>query len=228
VGVTTYIYIIMMTIFMLSIPSSYIRALISISSLFLILYIRGEDPKIGYRAIPVSSAIAFVMTLPFLLVSEVRYSGADLKLGEIIPWHLSIALWEESVYRGHILRYSTPQFIFSSVIFSLIHSQNPGFGLMPFIGLLSAGIFLCSLRVHLGLSSAIAFHFCWNIFLEHLWGFPTSGIIGSSLFSSELKGSPIITGGPFGPEGSLIALIEFSLGSAALYMLKRASNSRPS
>jgi membrane protease YdiL (CAAX protease family) len=221
VEAAAYIYIIIMTIFMLSIPSSYFRALISISSLLLILYLRGEDPKISYRAIPLSSAMAFMMTLPFLLVSDVEYSGANLELGEIVPWHLSIATWEESVYRGYILGYSPPQFIFSSIIFSLIHSQNPGFGLMPFIGILSAGIFLCLLRVSFGLLPAISFHFCWNIFLEHLWGFPTSGIIGSSIFSSELRGDPIITGGSFGPEGSIIALIEFSVGSAVLYMLKR-------
>ncbi|MCC6029845.1 MAG: hypothetical protein LM591_06875 [Candidatus Korarchaeum sp.] len=93
-----YIYMIIMTIFMLSIPSSYFRALISISSLLLILYLRGEDPKIGYRAIPLSSAVAFTMTLPFLLISDVKYSGVNIELEEIIPWHLSIAVWEESVY----------------------------------------------------------------------------------------------------------------------------------
>ncbi len=206
----------------LLIPSVYLRAVTSSLLLLLLLRAKGSGYHFGaFKGSVLSPFVAFIMTLPFLSSARISYSEASLaEIAQMIPWHVSIAIWEECLYRGPILRYSMPRFILSSALFSLMHSQNPGFGILPFIGIFSAGIFLCSLRARWGLIPSVLFHTSWNICLEHLWGFPTSGLKGISFFKSEPVGIDLITGGDFGPEGSLLAVAEFV---AASLMLRRGT-----
>lgn len=198
--------------FMLIIPSIYLRAAISILSIATIHKLRRRNINLGNpNGALASSALAFLMTLPFLTLADLRYTDiSQFDVIRIIPQQLAIAVWEECFFRG-VLSGSAFQFILSSMFFSLLHSLNPGFGILPLINLFIIGVFLCLLRIRYGLLASISFHFSWNTVSEHLWGFPTSGILGISVFTSKLVGPSPLTGGKFGPEGSLIALIEFAI-----------------
>lgn len=211
-------YLISLSLITLTIPSVHLRAATSLTLFLISLRVKGVRYNFGSvnRSV-LSSLLALKMTLPFLLLYRVRYSGIDpMEIVPMIPWHVSIALWEEFLYRGPISDYSPARFLLSSSMFSLAHSQNPGFGFLPCIGILSAGFFLCSLRVRWGILPSVSFHLSWNLCLEHLWGFPTSGLTGSSVFLSEPTGPSFLTGGDFGPEGSVIAIAGFTLSSVLL------------
>ncbi|MCS7102600.1 MAG: CPBP family intramembrane metalloprotease [Candidatus Korarchaeum sp.] len=212
------IYLVLLTLIILAIPSIYLRAATSLLLLLILLQVKGVSYNLGNpRESFLSVLLAFSMTLPFLLFARVKYSGvSQLEIAQMVPWHISIAILEECLYRGPILSYSLPKFILSSSLFSLTHSQNPGFSILPSIGIFSAGIFLCSLRVKWGLLPSVLFHLSWNLCLEHLWGFPVSGLTGSSVFSLEPIGPSFLTGGEFGPEGSILAVAEFTLSSVLL------------
>ncbi len=202
------------TILMMVVPTPYLRALLSLTVFALLVRYHGEDPKIGTLTRSVTASIlAFAMTLLLLPFSQVEVSGFDSAvLLSIIPFHLSVAVWEEVVYRGYpLLRFSRVNLLASSLAFSLIHAFNPGFGLQAFLGIFMAGLALGVMRCEWGLGPAISMHFSWNIFMEHLWGYPTSGLRGPSVFVSNLVGSDILTGGNFGPEASIIVMIEFFL-----------------
>ncbi|MDK2372978.1 MAG: CPBP family intramembrane metalloprotease [Candidatus Korarchaeota archaeon] len=200
------------TVLMMLVPTPYLRALLSLTIFALLVKYHGGDPKIGtLKGSVTASILAFAMTLPLLPFSQLEFSGFDpALLLNVIPFHLSVAVWEEVVYRGYpLLRFSRTSLLASSLAFSLIHAFNPGFGLQAFLGVFVAGLALGLMRCEWGLGPAISMHFSWNIFMEHLWGYPTSGLRGPSVFVSKLVGSDILTGGDFGPEASIIVMAEF-------------------
>ncbi|GEM_PF-1270257 len=212
------------TILMMVVPTPYLRALLSSTVFVLLVRYQGEDLKIGsLKRSVAASLLAFAMTLPLLLFSKLEFSDFNSAfLLSAIPFHLSVAVWEEVVYRGYpLLRFSRVNLLASSLVFSLIHAFNPGFGLQAFLGIFIAGLALGLVRCEWGLGPAISMHFSWNISMEHLWGYPTSGLRGPSVFVSKLIGSDILTGGNFGPEASIIVMIEFSLLFLALRFMRR-------
>lgn len=223
------IFYFMITILVtLIIPEIHLRAVSSLVIVLVMLRLRGIHPRLGtVEGSVISPILALTMTIPFASIAEVNYHGAEIvEIASMIPYHLSVAVWEECLYRGFILRRSPPLLILSSSIFSILHAKNPGFGFLPFIGLLSAGIFLCLIRIGWGLIPSVLFHLSWNLSLEHLWGFPTSGLRGPSIFSSELVGPSFMTGGDFGPEGSVLAVVEFALASAILLLKARRARGK--
>ncbi|MDK2383393.1 MAG: hypothetical protein QI199_01115, partial [Candidatus Korarchaeota archaeon] len=97
------------TVLMMAIPTPYLRAFLSLIIFALLVKYHGEDPKIGtLKGSVTASILAFAMTLPLLLFSQLEFSGFDPAfLLSMIPFHLSVAVWEEVVYRGYpLLRFS--------------------------------------------------------------------------------------------------------------------------
>lgn len=201
---------------MIAIPSVYLRAIISILLLLALVRLEGESLNLNLGTIKGSlqaSFMALALTLTLLPISEVRLAGAKpLTLFQALTFQLAVSTWEEIVFRGYpLLRFSKTLLISSSLAFSLIHAFNPGFGIQAFFGLLLAGLLLGILRYYFGLLPSISFHLTWNFLIEHVWGFPNSGIRDQSIFISEIGGSELISGGLFGPEASLIFMVEISI-----------------
>ena len=168
-----------------------------------------------------ASFLAFIMTFPFLLISDVRFSGyIPLEDAlDILLLQASVSTWEEVVYRGPLYKRTLTSLIFSSFMFSLIHSFNPGYGIMAFLGIFSAGLALGIMRHFWWLLSTISFHLTWNIAIGHIWGFTLSGIREESIFISTLHVPTLLSGGYFGPEASIISLLEFLLTFVAISYL---------
>jgi hypothetical protein len=137
-------------------------------------------------------------------------TGTDLALAFALM--TAIALLEETMMRGYVLRNlkwgygPVPALIASSVFFGLIHVVNPGGALPGILGTTAAGLVLGYSYLATGrLWLPMGFHFAWNFFLGPVFGFPVSGIELDSLISQTTVGSPIWTGGQFGPEAGLLA-----------------------
>jgi membrane protease YdiL (CAAX protease family) len=134
-----------------------------------------------------------------------------------------IAISEELIFRGYVLKNMMKSFnkwialFISAVLFSMVHFYNtgiPAIGLFnTFLGGLVLGI---SYIITRSLWLPIFFHLSWNFIQGPILGFKVSGLKFESIMSVETSGSPFITGGDYGFEGSIICtimlIIAFSAG----------------
>jgi membrane protease YdiL (CAAX protease family) len=116
--------------------------------------------------------------------------------------------------------------LLTSVVFSLMHLFNPGAGVLPLVNVALAGVILALVYLRSGsLWVAVGFHWGWNFGEGPLFGFNVSGLTaGPTLFEAAPKGAAWLSGGAFGPEGSVLLTIT----SAILIILLLAGKiSRP-
>ena len=155
-----------------------------------------------------------------------------------IPAHLwaAVTLWvfgaisEEIGLRAVIFRLverwsgSWIALFLSAAIFGAIHLGNQDVSLAGVIGIavgsgiLYAAVFMITRR----LWAVIGIHFAWNMCEGTIFGTPVSGFDFDSFLVSNLSGPTWLTGGRFGPEASIPALIVLTLaGTAALALAHR-------
>ncbi len=139
---------------------------------------------------------------------------------------------EEIMVRGYILNNlcdSMNQYIalfISSLLFSLMHLGNANVTIISFINILLAGILLGIYYIHKrNLWLPIALHFSWNFFQGPVYGFEVSGVDTSGIIIQDLQGNDMLTGGPFGFEGSLFAT--FLIIVAILFLHYKYKNNKP-
>ncbi|MCD6243757.1 MAG: CPBP family intramembrane metalloprotease [Candidatus Korarchaeota archaeon] len=222
-------YMILQILLITLLPSTYLRAAFSLLVFLTVMFIERRDLGLGGWQYALKGAlIAFLLVLPFLAIASIS-EGSISSIEELLSpfiYHLSVSIWEENVFRAYPLyRLTVGSLLSSSLLFSLVHAYNPGFGIMPFLGIFTAGIMLGLMRYEFGLGAVYSFHLAWNFLIGHILGLTLSGISGGpSLLRSYLEGPEILTGGVFGPEGSVIAIGEFTLLSILLF--KQIASSR--
>ncbi len=68
----------------------------------------------------------------------------------------------------------------------------------------------------------VGLHVSWNLVQGYVLGLPVSGInLPASLLRPQLHGAEILTGGNYGPEGSLLATVVIVAGTVYLLLSKR-------
>jgi membrane protease YdiL (CAAX protease family) len=163
-----------------------------------------------------------------------------------IEWHgaapawraagLSIqaALVEEVLVRGVALRLlwrafgPLSAFVISAAIFGLAHLSNPGGAIVAAVCVaLEAGVMLGAFYALTGrLWMSIGVHAAWNFAQGYLFGAAVSGAsMGPALVSSTARSGAAtsLTGGAFGPEASLPALLVCGcVGIATLILAYKA------
>jgi len=124
------------------------------------------------------------------------------------------AWWEELVFRGYLLQNMINGMgknwavIISCILYGAVHATNPNasiisssiivlFGFMRLYGYLRTSQLWLSMGMHAG----------WNFFQGPVFGFGTSGYETESVLIHKLNGSDWLTGGKFGPEGSVITIL---------------------
>ena len=135
----------------------------------------------------------------------------------IIPFTVAftIAIIEEILLRGIVFRIteekwgSTIALIISGAIFGGLHLINPHVSLLSILCTTVVGVLLgAAYMYYRNLWLPIAIHFAWNFTQNGIFGAITSGNEKtSSLFTTQITGPDILTGGHFGPEGSIQALL---------------------
>jgi len=132
---------------------------------------------------------------------------------------------EEVLFRGYVLsnvraRWGIRWAIgVSSVAFSLLHAPNPGYGVLPALNLTLFGVAMALYRVRWDndqLWGVFAIHTAWNWLQQVVFGLPNSGNlspVNDVLFSVAPNPAlpDFVTGGGFGPEGTLGATIVLSV-----------------
>jgi len=141
--------------------------------------------------------------------------------------YMFVSVNEELLTRGYLYGLIKRDFgtissiIITSILFSLLHIGNPNIlqNPLPLTNLFLAGIlFGVAREASGGLWVPIGLHFTWNFFLGNIYGLAVSGMdIGQSIIKTELVGHPLINGGGFGPEGSIIASLVIVVFSVVIW-----------
>jgi membrane protease YdiL (CAAX protease family) len=110
--------------------------------------------------------------------------------------------------RSHLIGFIAAAFIFSILLFTLAHTGNGGeTALGIFSVALAGGTFAFSLYRTGSLWWAIGFHTSWDWAQSYLYSTPDSGNLARGhLLNSHPMGSALLSGGPTGPEGSVLLI----------------------
>ena len=137
------------------------------------------------------------------------------------------ALWEELVFRGYLYAVASEAAgrwvarLSSSVAFGAVHFMNPGANARTTVVVVLAGLCLCLVRERANsLPAAWSAHLAWNWVMAALLHVPVSGLpFATPGYRAVPRGSDWITGGAWGPEGGLVAMLV--LGTAMAVGLRR-------
>jgi len=198
-------------------------------------------PAAGQLAIGLGLGSAMFVAVMTILIGAGLYS---------VEWHGAAPAWrgaglamqsavvEELLVRGVILRLlwrafgPAVAFAASAALFGLGHAFNPGATVMSVVCIaLEAGVMLGALYALTGrLWMSIGVHAAWNFTQGYVFGAAVSGSdFGPSLARSVAHGdaSVWLSGGSFGPEASLPALLVCgAVGVATLWLAARAGGFR--
>jgi uncharacterized protein len=134
---------------------------------------------------------------------------------------------EELLFRGIVFRImeeglgSALALALSALFFGLLHLANPNASLVAALaiaieaGLLLGAAYMLTRRLWL----AIGVHFAWNFVQGGVFGVAVSGNETQGLLQSTLSGPALLSGGAFGAEASVFAVLA-CLGATA-YLLWR-------
>ncbi len=135
---------------------------------------------------------------------------------------------EEAVFRGYpfqcLVASITPvgAIAVTSAFFGAAHLGNPHRTWISTINTMLVGVpfAIAYLRTR-SLWMPIGMHFIWNFLLDFVFGLPVSGLnMTASVLTARVQGPTWLTGGDYGPEGSLLATIAILLGTVYLAFAK--------
>jgi hypothetical protein len=189
------------------------------------LGLRGLPPQwLGGFAMGAGYMLACVATMA--LLGGYRVTGVSFALGPLLAGlllHVGVGLFEEGLFRGILFRLleeglgSWAALTITAVLFGAIHLSNPAGTLWGAAAIMiEAGVVLGAVYMATrSLWFVSGLHTAWNFLQGPVFGFNISGsnIATESLLTPSIQGPELLTGGAFGIEASLIAvLIGLALG----------------
>ena len=160
-----------------------------------------------------------IITAILAIFGMYSIDGYDFNVTNLIErfvFFLVIAVGEEIIFRGIIFRMIAERWnvaaalIVSSLLFGVMHIFNPDASIWSSIAIaIEAGLLLGAAYSFSGnLWLPIGIHWTWNFMEGNIFGFDVSGSPESyRLLTPSISGPDILTGGGFGPEASIIALV---------------------
>jgi uncharacterized protein len=155
------------------------------------------------------------------------YNGLHPLVGALAVGIIS-GVGEEIILRGVVFRQieawlgSWAALLASALLFGALHLANPNAtALAAFAIALEAGVLLAAVyMVTRRLWAPIGLHAAWNFTQGGVFGVPVSGTNFAGMLSERASGPELLTGGQFGAEASLPAMIICT--TFGLYFLLRA------
>lgn len=156
------------------------------------------------------------------------WGGLSNWLFVIFAAGISAGFVEEFIFRGILFRWieefggSWAALVVTSALFGFVHIGNDNAtwfssaAIAIEAGLMLGGAYMLtrSLWVPIGL------HFGWNVTQGLVWDVPVSGNDVDGVVNARLVGDPLISGGAFGLEASVIAVV--LAGGFGVWLVKRA------
>lgn len=127
---------------------------------------------------------------------------------------LVVPVLEELIFRGVLFRILEEMFgtliglIVSSVLFGAAHLLNDNATMLAasFLSIELGALLAVAYVITRSLWLPIGLHAGWNFALGNIFGAADSGTIVQGLLETKTSGHPLLTGGAFGPEASIITL----------------------
>ncbi len=133
----------------------------------------------------------------------------------VLAMAITSGVIEEILFRGLFFRLieqwlgSWSALIISALLFGLLHVSNPnsswlaGFAIALEAGILLGALYMLTRR----LWAVIGLHMAWNFAQGGIYGISVSGFASEGLIVPAIQGSDYLTGGAFGGEASIPAII---------------------
>ncbi|WP_454085735.1 CPBP family intramembrane glutamic endopeptidase [Georgenia sp. Marseille-Q6866] len=173
-------------------------------------------------------AAATIGALALLGAYQVTGWGSLSDALTVVGMMCAVAVAEEVVFRGVVLRLLEPRWGTwlalggSSALFGLVHLVNPSASLWGATAIaVEAGLLLGAAYVATrSLWLPIGLHLGWNVTIVAVFGTVTSGAEAhGALVTAGTSGPTWLTGGDFGPEASVVAVLLCSAVTAVLLVL---------
>lgn len=185
---------------------------------------RRDDLPFDGRSRDLLSGIVFATLLLSLIVGIAAllggyrvsgWGGSTSLLWLVVAAGINAGFFEEIVFRGIVFRFleefagSWIALFLSALMFGWIHRFNPNATLFTTLAIaLEAGVLFGGAYMWTrNLWFAIGLHAGWNFAQGYIWDVPVSGVPVDGLLQSHPAGNPLISGGAFGMEGSVIAVV---------------------
>jgi membrane protease YdiL (CAAX protease family) len=177
----------------------------------------------------VGTALYTACVLLLVLLGMYKFEGLN-PLSIMIPgiaMAVKSAVFEELVFRGVLFRCveamagSWIAIVISSLVFGFIHLLNPGatIGGAVYICIEAGLLFSAAYMVTRRLWMAMGLHMLWNYVQSAVFsGIVSGGVMMPGLFKTKVEGPDFVTGGSFGMEESLGALL-FCTGAGIAMLL---------
>lgn len=172
-----------------------------------------------------AALFGFVYALLWVLgAAQLQGFGGYSGLAGALAVAIASAVGEEVVFRGVVFRLleerlgTTLALLLSASAFGAVHAANNGATWVSTLAIaLESGVLLgVAYAATRTLWLPIGLHFGWNFTEGGIFGAAVSGGHSTGLLVAPLSGPPLITGGTFGPEASLVAVAVSLAASAAL------------
>jgi len=181
--------------------------------------------------LPLGTAIPHLLVgilFAAILMSAIVGIAALLGGYAIVGWGGSTSLWqilflaglqagflEELILRGIVFRYleeavgSWLALVLSALLFGFLHAGNDNATLLSSVAIaMEAGVLLGgAYMLTRNLWFAIGIHAGWNVVQGYVWDVAVSGEAVDGLLDSRATGDPLISGGAFGLEASVVAMV---------------------
>lgn len=180
--------------------------------------------------VPLGAVLQCLTILVIYLIGDFRVVAVNSFLFAIpsLVGAFTVAVFEEIIVRGIIFRLlekrwgSYVALLLSALIFGALHLANPNSSLIAALGLaIQAGLLLGSAYIYArSLWFPIAVHFAWNFTETGIFRASVSGnAVSRSLLTTTIDGPDWLTGGKFGPEGSVQATLLCLVATVVLLLL---------
>lgn len=152
--------------------------------------------------------------------------ASDLFGTSILPGFM-----EELLFRGILFRWieefagSWAALVITAALFGVVHIMNPNASWFSSLALaLEAGVMLGgAYMLTRNLWMPIGLHAAWNFTQGFIFGVPVSGVTETGLVQSKLSGPALISGGAFGLEASVIAVLIATTAGLAFVVIAARS-----
>ena len=200
----------------------------------------GEQPRDDLRLADAPQGLGLGLLLGFLVFTLIVGVAAIADVyniigaggtGELLRVLVTIAIlpgfMEELLFRGILFRWleefagSWFALATTSALFGLAHMFNPNAtALSSFAIALEAGVLLGgAYMLTRNLWMAIGLHAAWNFTQGWIFDVPVSGTDQNGLVEAQLSGPELLSGGAFGLEASVIAMVVATAAGVALVVL---------
>lgn len=181
---------------------------------------------------------AIIGAVIFSAAIAVLFAAGWYRVAGTNPWTFALApllaaasaaYVEELIVRGILFRNledmlgSWLALAITAALFGLAHLSNPNATLTGAVAIaLEAGVLLgAAYMATRRLWLAIGIHFAWNFVQGGIFGVAVSGVASNGILRGELYGPALLTGGAFGVEGSLVAVVVCLAAAAPLLAVAR-------